>query len=89
MKNAMLVTIDRSGRFVIPKAIREEAGLRPNMPLEIRVRDGIVEIVPPPRDVEIVKTGHLYVAQPAEPSEPLAKRTVDRAAESVRSRRRG
>jgi AbrB family looped-hinge helix DNA binding protein len=87
MKNAIRVTIDRSGRFVIPKAIREEAGLRPNTPLEIRVRDGIIEIVPPARDVEIVKTGHLYVAQPADPSEPLAKETVDRAVDSVRSRR--
>jgi AbrB family looped-hinge helix DNA binding protein len=40
----MRVTMDAKGRLVIPAEIRAEAGLSADAPLEIRVRDGKVEI---------------------------------------------
>ena len=36
----MKCTIDRSGRLVIPKAIRELAGYTPGVELSIEYRDG-------------------------------------------------
>ena len=42
----MKATIDKAGRVVIPKAIRDRAGLQPGMELEIAVRDGRVELEP-------------------------------------------
>ena len=44
--NAMKSTIDRAGRVVIPKAIREAAGLKPGSALTIAYRDGQVVIEP-------------------------------------------
>lgn len=41
---AMKGTIDEAGRVVIPKAIREAAGLKPGTPLMIEYRNGRVEI---------------------------------------------
>jgi AbrB family looped-hinge helix DNA binding protein len=38
--------IDRAGRVVIPKAIREAAGLKPGSALTIAYRDGQVVIEP-------------------------------------------
>jgi AbrB family looped-hinge helix DNA binding protein len=38
--------MDKAGRLVLPKAIREEAGIEPGIPLRIAVRDGRVEIEP-------------------------------------------
>jgi len=42
----MKTTIDRAGRVVIPKAIRERAGLQPGMELEITVDNGLVALLP-------------------------------------------
>ena len=42
----MKTTIDRAGRVVIPKAIRERAGLQPGMEIEISVDNGRVEMTP-------------------------------------------
>lgn len=46
---AMKTTIDAAGRLAIPKAIREQAGLRPGIELDVRLSDGVVEIEPAPR----------------------------------------
>jgi AbrB family looped-hinge helix DNA binding protein len=55
-------TIDRAGRVVIPKAIREAAGLKPGSPLEIAYRDGKVEIEPKSPKMRLVRKGGLLVA---------------------------
>jgi len=40
----MRTTIDAAGRVVIPKAVRDDAGLEPGTELEIQFRDGRIEI---------------------------------------------
>lgn len=40
----MQVTIDRAGRIVVPKPMREALGLSPDTPLEIDVIDGHLEV---------------------------------------------
>ncbi len=42
----MKITIDSAGRIVIPKPVREAAGLRPGQELEVREREGRIEIEP-------------------------------------------
>jgi AbrB family looped-hinge helix DNA binding protein len=59
---AMNTTIDAAGRLVIPKEIRRAAGLAANMPLELRCRDGVVEIEPAPVPVTLERRGRLLVA---------------------------
>jgi AbrB family looped-hinge helix DNA binding protein len=58
----MTSTIDRAGRVVIPKPIREAAGLEPGSPLKIEYRDGRVEIERKSPKVRIVRKGTVLVA---------------------------
>jgi AbrB family looped-hinge helix DNA binding protein len=41
---AMRVSIDRAGRVVVPKPLREQLGLSPDTPLEIEAVDGHLEL---------------------------------------------
>jgi AbrB family looped-hinge helix DNA binding protein len=81
----MTTTIDSAGRLVVPKAIRDQAGLRPNLPLEIRCHDGRIEIEPAPRPVTRVKKGHVAVAIAAT-VEKLSAATVREIQRSLRDR---
>ncbi len=58
----MKSTIDRAGRVVIPKAIRDAAGLKPGFPLKIEYHNGKVEIEPKPAKVRLIRKGHVLVA---------------------------
>ena len=58
----MKTTIDHAGRVVIPKAVREKAGLTPGVQLDVEYRDGKVEIEPALNPVKLVKKGSLLVA---------------------------
>ena len=60
----MKSTIDRAGRIVVPKAIREAANLRPGMEVQFRVQGGRVEIEPVPLTVTLQRRGSLVVAAP-------------------------
>jgi AbrB family looped-hinge helix DNA binding protein len=42
----MRTTIDGAGRVVIPKAVRDQAGLGPGAEVDVAYRDGRVEIEP-------------------------------------------
>ncbi len=83
----MRTTIDGAGRLVVPKPIRDAAGIRAGAELEIRVSDGRIEIEPAPLDVKLVKRGSLTVAVPRERVPPLSDETV--RATRDRLRRRG
>jgi len=61
----MKTTIDRSGRIVVPKRIRDRLLLKGGEELEIDELDGRIEIRRAPRDVELVETRHgLLAADP-------------------------
>ncbi len=60
----MQTTMDAAGRLVIPREVRRVAGLRPGVPLEVRWRDGRIEIEPAPLAVRMEKRGRWVVAVP-------------------------
>jgi AbrB family looped-hinge helix DNA binding protein len=82
----MKTTMDRAGRLVLPKAIRREARIEAGAELEVRVRDGRIEIEPVPLEVEIRKRGRLTVAVPRRPVPPLTAEDVAATLASVRRR---
>ena len=73
----MKTTIDAAGRLVIPKELRREAGLQPGTEMEIRWRQGLIEIEPAPLPVKLKKRGRFLVAIPDQPIEQLTSKTVD------------
>ena len=81
MNTPITISIDRVGRLVIPKEIRDEAGIEPGMALEVRCREGRIEIEPRRRPVRIVKKGRLQVAESVETGEPLTRVTVKKTGE--------
>ena len=74
----MKTTIDTAGRLVIPKELRREAGLQPGIELEIRWRQGLIEIEPAPLPVKLKKRGRFLVAMPDHPISQLTSETVER-----------
>jgi AbrB family looped-hinge helix DNA binding protein len=83
----MKTTMDRFGRLVVPRAVRQAAGIAPGTDLEIRATDGRIEIEPVPLAVKLVRRGRLTVAVPTPPAPPL---TQDEVAATLRAlRRRG
>lgn len=84
--SAMKTTIDRAGRLVVPKKIREEAGISPGSELTIRVADGRIEIEPAPLEIRLVKRGRLTVAVPRKRISPLTDEIVGRTLGRLRRR---
>jgi len=80
----MKTTIDSSGRLVIPKEIRREAGLKPGMPLEVRCREGLIEIEPASFPVTLTKRGRFLIAVPQKEVGLLRSETVERTRRRVR-----
>ena len=74
----MTTTMDSAGRLVIPSEIRREAALEPGAPLEVRWRDGVIEIAPQSIAVKLERRGRLLVASPMGQSSPLHATTVER-----------
>lgn len=85
----MKTTIDSAGRLVVPKRIREAAGILPGSELTIRVADGRIEIEPAPLEVKLVKRGSLTVAVPRKPVAPLTPEVVDETLDRLRRRGSG
>jgi len=67
----MNTTIDAAGRLVIPRDIRRHAGLQPGMAVDVRWRDGQIEIEPAAVPVTLVRRGHFVVAMPHTTRPPL------------------
>lgn len=57
----MRTTIDRGGRIVIPKDIRDEIGLHPGDEVEIELRGTTVEVVRPTGHARLVEHDGLLV----------------------------
>ncbi len=85
----MKTTIDRAGRLVVPKPIREAAGIVPGSELTIWAADGRIEIEPAPLEIKLVKRGSLVVAMPRRKVPPLTERHVAETRERLRRRRGG
>lgn len=83
----MKCALDSRGRVLIPKKIREEAGLKPGTPVTIRWRDGRIEVEPATLPVRLVRKGQLLVAVPGKPIATLAPQKVEEMREALRSRR--
>jgi AbrB family looped-hinge helix DNA binding protein len=79
----MKTTIDRAGRVVIPKELRERAGLKPGAEVEVRCNEGIVEIVPPAPQGRLVREGSLLVWEPAPGTPVLTSDDVNKAIEDM------
>ena len=73
----MKTTMDRAGRLVIPKEIRREAKLAPGVPLEVKWREGRIEIEPAPAAVKLQRRGRLLVAVPRQKTPPLTSEAVE------------
>ena len=83
----MVTTMDAAGRLVIPSEIRREAAIEPGAPLDVRWRDGVIEIEPRPLDVKLERKGRLLVATPARKVPRLRTATVERTRRQVASHR--
>jgi AbrB family looped-hinge helix DNA binding protein len=70
----MTTTIDTAGRIVIPKSLRDQAGLVPGTEIDIRICNGHLEIEPV-ATITVEKRGRFLVAVAPEgtpPAEPTA-----------------
>ena len=81
----MRVTIDRAGRIVVPKAMREELGLTPDTSLEIEVVEGHLELFPPDSSARLVEGPHGPVI--AATGTAITGEDVRRILEATRARR--
>lgn len=52
----MRTTIDRAGRVVVPKAMRDRLGLGDGGDVHVVEHDGVIEISPVPAEVVIIET---------------------------------
>jgi len=83
--NAMYTTIDSAGRLVIPKPVRDRLGLIPGEIIEIREREGVLELKPAPTPMKLVIAKHGLAAMPSGTLPPLTDAMVRDSIE--RSRR--
>ncbi len=79
----MKTTIDTAGRVVIPKAVRVRLGLTAGEPLDLRERDGYLEIEPAPTAMRLVKRKGGVVAVPLKRlptlSDEVVRETLERS----------
>ncbi|MDH4118252.1 MAG: AbrB/MazE/SpoVT family DNA-binding domain-containing protein [Acidimicrobiia bacterium] len=80
----METAIDRAGRVVIPKAIRDRLHLVGGEQLDIEEHDGVIEIRPAPMDVDIVDTPDGPVVKSKRQIDPLTDDDVRAALDSIR-----
>lgn len=80
----METTIDRAGRIVVPRKLREELGLSGGTRLEIRIRDGRLEIEAAPTPMRLVRRGKGLVATTDKPLPRLGAEDVRAVLESLR-----
>jgi AbrB family looped-hinge helix DNA binding protein len=81
----MQVSIDRAGRVVVPKQIREELGFSPDRPLEAEVVDGRLELSTWHEPAKIVEGPNGPVV--AATGTPITDEEIRRTLEAVRERR--
>jgi AbrB family looped-hinge helix DNA binding protein len=80
----MKASIDRLGRVVVPKAIRDRLQLQGGEVLEVEERDGVIELRPAATEVRIVETPQGPVAEPLQEVPALTDELVRDVLEKVR-----
>ena len=80
----MNATIDKAGRLVVPKAIRDAARLEPGTRVRFRVVSGRIEIEPVPLAVALEQEGNFVVAVPRRSPPALKASVVEDTTEAVR-----
>ncbi len=82
----METTIDKAGRLVVPKVVREASRLRPGTRVRFRVWSGRIEIEPVPMDVSLERHGSVVVAVPRTGRPTLTAAEVEDTTADLRSR---
>jgi len=85
----MRATIDAVRRVVIPKAIREGAGLRASGLLDVKLVDGRIEIEPAALPVQLLREGRFLVAVPSGDGAPLTAEEVEQNRQGISAERAG
>lgn len=80
----MKVAMDKVGRLVVPKSIREELGLAADQAFEARVENGQIILEPRSPSWHLEQRGRLTVLVPDGPVAPLTDADVRDALESGR-----
>lgn len=80
----MRTTIDSAGRVVIPKELRSRLALVGGQELEIREREGRIELEPASASMSLRDTGAGPIAVPAEELPPLTDEIVRDTLERAR-----
>lgn len=80
----MKASIDRRGRVVVPKAIRDKLQLRGGELLEVEEREGVIELRPATAEVTIVETPEGPVLHARGDVPPLTTEMVRDVLEDVR-----
>jgi AbrB family looped-hinge helix DNA binding protein len=80
----MRTTIDRLGRVVVPKPIRDRLQLRGGETLEVEERDGVVELRPAPVEMRVVDTPDGPVVEPLTEIAPLTDEIVRTTLDDLR-----
>jgi AbrB family looped-hinge helix DNA binding protein len=80
----MRTTIDQAGRIVVPKALRDQLGLRGGQEVDIVARDGRLEVETAPTPMRLEKRGQVTVAVPDRTLPPLTAAAVRETLEQLR-----
>ncbi len=78
------ITVDKFGRVVIPKEIRDRIGARPGTEFEIEEQDNVILLKPIQKKAKIIIEKGLPVI---ELGEPIDVETVNRTLEKIRNER--
>ncbi len=80
----MRTKIDKAGRIVVPKALRDALGMHAGAALDIAAVDGALEIRPAPTRVRLEEHDGVLVAVPERPLPPLTVEQVRTTLEQAR-----
>lgn len=80
----MTITMDSTGRIVIPKTMRDALQLESGQPLELRIQDGHLELSVAPTPVTLERRDGVLVGVPKTSLPPLTTEQVRATLEQTR-----
>ncbi len=87
MNRVITVSVDAAGRLLLPKVIRDKAGLIPGVPFEVTASEGRIEMKPAMSGVRILRKGRLTVAGAEDDLPLLSEQEVLALREELRNSR--